>query len=63
VPYFRESGSGTAVLPHVRVEEIEGIGHLAPLTHPDPVNPLIERFLVANQSPLSDGAASIRGAE
>jgi pimeloyl-ACP methyl ester carboxylesterase len=35
----------TAVLPRVRVEEIEGAGHMAPLTHPDRVNPLIERFL------------------
>ena len=35
----------TAVLPHVHVEEIRGVGHMAPLTHPETVNPLIERFL------------------
>jgi pimeloyl-ACP methyl ester carboxylesterase len=35
----------TAVLPRVRLEEIEGVGHMAPLTHPDLVNPRIERFL------------------
>ena len=33
------------VLPRVRVEEIEGLGHMAPVTHPGAVNPRIERFL------------------
>jgi pimeloyl-ACP methyl ester carboxylesterase len=37
----------TAVLPRVRVEEIDGVGHMAPVTHPERVNPLIERFLEA----------------
>ena len=37
----------TSVLPRVRLEEIEGVGHMAPVTHPDTVNPLIERFLEA----------------
>jgi pimeloyl-ACP methyl ester carboxylesterase len=46
----------TAVLPRVRVEEIEGVGHMAPLTHPDRVNPLIERFLEATQPPLAGDA-------
>ena len=46
----------TAVLPRVRMEEIEGVGHMAPLTHPDRVNPLIERFLVAQQPPLAGDA-------
>lgn len=46
----------TAVLPRVRVEEIEGVGHMAPLTHPDRVNPVIERFLEATQPPLSGDA-------
>jgi pimeloyl-ACP methyl ester carboxylesterase len=36
-----------SVLPNVRVEEIEGAGHMAPVTHPQRVNPLIERFLSA----------------
>ena len=35
---------GTALL-RVRVEELEGIGHMAPVTDPACVNPLIERFL------------------
>jgi pimeloyl-ACP methyl ester carboxylesterase len=35
----------TSVLPRIRLEEIEGVGHMAPVTHPDTVNPLIERFL------------------
>ena len=39
----------TSVLPRVRIEEIEGAGHMAPVTHPDTVNPLIERFLEATQ--------------
>jgi len=42
----------TAVLPLVRIEEIEGVGHMAPVTHPDTVNPVIERFLEASQPPL-----------
>lgn len=33
------------VLPHGQVEEISGVGHMAPVTHPDEVNPVIERFL------------------
>ena len=39
----------TAVLPQVYVEEIEGVGHMAPVTHPERVNLLIERFLEATQ--------------
>jgi len=46
----------TAVLPRVRVEEIDGVGHMAPLTHPDRVNPLIERFLEATQPPVAGDA-------
>jgi pimeloyl-ACP methyl ester carboxylesterase len=33
------------VLPRVRVQEIEGAGHMAPVTHPQRVNPLIEQWL------------------
>ncbi len=43
----------TAVLPQVRVEEIEGVGHMAPVTHPERVNSLIEQFLEAAQPPLA----------
>jgi pimeloyl-ACP methyl ester carboxylesterase len=39
----------TAALPHVFRETIEGVGHMAPVTHPGTVNPLIERFLEAAQ--------------
>ena len=46
----------TAVLPRVRVEEIDGVGHMAPVTHPERVNPLIERFLAAAQSGAAAGA-------
>ena len=35
----------TAVLPRVRREELEGLGHMGPVTHPDTINPLIKRFL------------------
>jgi pimeloyl-ACP methyl ester carboxylesterase len=34
-----------AVLPRVRIEELEGVGHMGPVTHPDRVNSLIKRFL------------------
>ena len=37
----------TKVLPRVRVQEIEGVGHMAPVTHPERINPLIEKFLEA----------------
>jgi len=33
------------VLPRVRIEEVEGMGHMAPVTHPREVNSRIERFL------------------
>jgi pimeloyl-ACP methyl ester carboxylesterase len=32
-------------LPRVRTFDIEGVGHMAPLNHPDRVNPLIKAFL------------------
>ena len=35
----------TRVLPQVEVVELEGLGHMGPVTHPDAVNPLICRFL------------------
>jgi pimeloyl-ACP methyl ester carboxylesterase len=39
----------TGVLPSVQLEEIDGVGHMAPVTHPERVNPIVERFLVATQ--------------
>jgi pimeloyl-ACP methyl ester carboxylesterase len=38
------------VLPRVTVIEVEGVGHMAPVTHPDRINALIERHL--DGSPL-----------
>lgn len=46
----------TGALPRVRTEEIEDGSHMAPVTHPDTVNPLIERFLEATQPPLAGDA-------
>lgn len=35
----------TAVLPRVEVVEFEKLGHMGPVTHPEPVNKAIEEFL------------------
>lgn len=35
----------TGAFPRARTIEIEGVGHMAPLSHPDRVNPLIGAFL------------------
>jgi pimeloyl-ACP methyl ester carboxylesterase len=35
----------TKVLPRVTAIEVEGVGHMAPVTHPDRINALIERYL------------------
>jgi pimeloyl-ACP methyl ester carboxylesterase len=35
----------TRTLPKVEVVEFEGLGHMAPVTHPEPVNQAIARFL------------------
>ncbi len=35
----------TKVLPSVTAIEIEGVGHMGPVTHPDRINELIERHL------------------
>jgi pimeloyl-ACP methyl ester carboxylesterase len=37
------------VLPRVQVEHVPGVGHMGPVTHPDIVNSLIERFLEATE--------------
>ena len=39
------------VLPDAELERLDGAGHMAPLTHADAVNRLIERFLVASAVP------------
>jgi pimeloyl-ACP methyl ester carboxylesterase len=41
----------TQVLPQVRVQPIDDVGHMAPVTHPERINPIIERFLEAAQVP------------
>jgi len=33
------------LLPKVQVQEMEGLGHMGPVTHPEPVNAAIARFL------------------
>jgi pimeloyl-ACP methyl ester carboxylesterase len=48
-----------SVLPSVHVEAVEGVGHMAPLTHPERINPLIEQFLV---SPRAAAATGFRAA-
>jgi pimeloyl-ACP methyl ester carboxylesterase len=35
----------TRVLPNVEVIDFAGLGHMAPVTHPDPINQAIARFL------------------
>ena len=35
----------TGTLPQVRVVEFKGLGHMAPVTHPDPVHDAIAQFL------------------
>jgi hypothetical protein len=39
------------MLPRLRDEDLDGVGHMGPVTHPDRVNPLIERFLDAASAP------------
>jgi pimeloyl-ACP methyl ester carboxylesterase len=34
-----------SALPNVEVVELEGLGHMAPVTHPQLVNPRIAQFL------------------
>jgi pimeloyl-ACP methyl ester carboxylesterase len=51
----------TTVLPRVHVQEIEGVGHMAPVTRPELINPFIERFLEATQlQPAGDAPNSTR---
>jgi pimeloyl-ACP methyl ester carboxylesterase len=52
----RESARGVArvlarTLPRVTVQELEGVGHMAPVTHPDLVNALIESWLKNRDGP------------
>jgi pimeloyl-ACP methyl ester carboxylesterase len=35
----------SGVLPRVELVELEGLGHMGPVTHPDVVNPRIAAFL------------------
>jgi pimeloyl-ACP methyl ester carboxylesterase len=38
-----------SVLPRFRLIELEGLGHMGPVTHPEPVNAVIEEFLQTNR--------------
>jgi pimeloyl-ACP methyl ester carboxylesterase len=40
----------TRVLPRVEVVELDGLGHMGPVTHPQPVNDAIVRFLEKEKS-------------
>ena len=33
------------VLPHIELAELPGLGHMAPVTNPEEVNPVICQFL------------------
>ena len=35
----------TRTLPQVEVVEFKGLGHMAPVTHPEPINEAVARFL------------------
>jgi pimeloyl-ACP methyl ester carboxylesterase len=47
-----------ATLPRVWSTDIPGVGHMAPLRHPELVNPVIETFLLENEREA--GAAPVR---
>ena len=36
----------SSVLPHAKIIELEGMGHMGPVTHPEVVNSAIETFLL-----------------
>jgi pimeloyl-ACP methyl ester carboxylesterase len=38
----------TKTLPRVTVQELKGVGHMAPVTHPELVNAAIESFLTSS---------------
>ncbi|HUO65860.1 MAG TPA: alpha/beta hydrolase [Terriglobales bacterium] len=40
----------TKTLPRVTAIEMEGVGHMGPVTHPDRVNALIERYLTGSMT-------------
>lgn len=39
----------TKALPNVQVLQLESLGHMGPVTHPDVVNEAIEHFLLATR--------------
>jgi pimeloyl-ACP methyl ester carboxylesterase len=44
----------TKTLPRVTAIELEGVGHMGPMTHADRVNALIERYLADGQTTLTE---------
>jgi pimeloyl-ACP methyl ester carboxylesterase len=49
-----------ATLPDVWTVEVDGVGHLAPITHPDVVNTLIEEHLARMQETFKTDAQCCR---
>jgi pimeloyl-ACP methyl ester carboxylesterase len=41
----------TRALPNVRVVEFDTLGHMGPITHPEPVNAIIRGFLETYADP------------
>lgn len=47
--FFRQAGSRPGVVCiHANASELEGLGHMGPVTHPDRVNEVMARFLERN---------------
>jgi pimeloyl-ACP methyl ester carboxylesterase len=44
----------TKTLPRVTAIELEGVGHMGPMTHADRVNALIDRYLADGQTTLTE---------
>jgi pimeloyl-ACP methyl ester carboxylesterase len=44
----------TKTLPRVTAIELEGVGHMGPMTHADRVNALIDRYLSDDQTTLTE---------
>jgi pimeloyl-ACP methyl ester carboxylesterase len=50
----------TTALPQVELVEFEELGHMGPITHPDPVNEVIARFLERAEQAHAADARSVR---
>jgi pimeloyl-ACP methyl ester carboxylesterase len=45
IPARAMTGLASSVLPHAEIVELEGAGHMGPVTHPEAVNKAVEAFL------------------